>query len=185
MEFVYVCPKYSRNIYFGLIYSIEYTEIHEAQMVSEATLKQVERSYAAGLTSAQLLAVFAEWQIPLSEASLRKYVQLGLLPRSVRVGRKGKHSGSQGIYPVGVVRQILHIREMMADNYTIEQIQREFYFVRNELQQLEQTLGEIFTVLRSVVEERRHASYATDVARDLAGAQGVGKELLTRLCAIE
>ena len=32
-----------------------------------------------------------------SEATLRKYVQLGLLPRSVRVGRKGKHQGSQGI----------------------------------------------------------------------------------------
>jgi hypothetical protein len=154
-------------------------------MVTEASLTQVEKGYAEGLTSAQLLAVFADWNVPLSEATLRKYVQLGLLPRSVRVGRKGKHSGSQGIYPVGVVRQILHIRAMMADNYTIEQIQREFFFVRNELRQLEQTLSEVFSILRTVIGDRRHAGYAKDVSRDLAGAQGIGKELLSRLYGIE
>jgi hypothetical protein len=35
----------------------------------------------------------------LTEPTFRKYVQLGLLPRSVRVGRKGKHRGSQGPLP--------------------------------------------------------------------------------------
>jgi hypothetical protein len=94
--------------------------------IDQATLEQIEREHDRGLTSAEILAVFAEHGIPLSEATLRKYVQIGLLPRSVRVGRKGKHQGSQGLYPVGVVRQILRIKAMMAQSYTIEQISANF-----------------------------------------------------------
>lgn len=154
-------------------------------MVDEARVNRLEKDYAGGLTSAQLLEVFASWNVQLSEATLRKYVQLGLLPRSVRVGQKGKHSGSRGIYPVGVVRQILRIKEMMAENYTIEQIQRDFLFVRSELQELEQTLHAIFGTLREVVRDRRHNSYAKDVATDLEGARGVSQDLLGRLYAIE
>ena len=65
--------------------------------INEATLSRIEKQHAGGLTSAEILDVFASHDIPLSEATLRKYVQLGLLPRSVRVGRKGKHQGSQGL----------------------------------------------------------------------------------------
>ena len=97
-------------------------------MIDAQTLAQLEKAHAAGLTSAEILDVFARHDVQLSEATLRKYVQLGLLPRSVRVGRKGKHQGSQGIYPVSVVRQVLRIKQMMAESYTIEQIQREFLF---------------------------------------------------------
>ncbi len=154
-------------------------------MVSETSLTQVEKQYPDGLTSAQLLGVFEDWGIQLSEASLRKYVQLGLLPRSVRVGTKGKHSGSRGIYPVSVLRQILRVKEMMAANYTIEQIQRDFFFVRSELSQLEQTLATVFVILKDVIRDRRHESYAQDVARDLEGARGISRELLGRLLAIE
>jgi hypothetical protein len=88
-------------------------------VIDEATLSQIERSHARGLTSAEILDVFARHDIALSEATLRKYVQLGLLPRSVRVGKKGKHQGSQGVYPVGVVRQIVLIKQMMAESFTI------------------------------------------------------------------
>lgn len=154
-------------------------------MVDETSLTQVEKEYPAGLTSAQLLAFFAEAGVPLSEATLRKYVQLGLLPRSVRVGAKGKHSGSRGIYPVGVVRQVLRIKEMMANDFTIEEIQRDFLFVRNELQQLELSLHGIFVTFREVIRDRRHSGYAQDVARDLEGARGVGRELVDRLLALE
>ena len=65
---------------------------------------------------------------------------LGLLPRSVRVGRKGKHQGSQGMYPVGVVRQIKRIKEMMASDFTIDEIQREFLFARSDIEETERTL---------------------------------------------
>ena len=109
-------------------------------MLDERTMSAIEKESPEGLTSAEILDVFATHGVPLSEATLRKYVQLGLLPRSIRVGKKGKHQGSQGVYPVNVVRQIVMIKSMMAERFTIEQIQREFLFIRTDVEQLERTL---------------------------------------------
>jgi DNA-binding transcriptional MerR regulator len=154
-------------------------------MLDDVKLRQVELQYSGGLTSVEVLEVFAGWQVQMSEATLRKYVQLGLLPRSVRVGRKGKHRGSQGVYPVGVVRQILRIKELLADDLTIEQIQKDFLFMRSDLAQLEQTLATLFTTLGEVVKERRRRGYAQDVASEIDRANGVGVDLVGRLQAIE
>jgi DNA-binding transcriptional MerR regulator len=151
-------------------------------MRDESTLTQVEEQFAGGITSAQLLDVF---QGQLSEATLRKYVQLGLLPRSVRVGCKGKRRGSLGVYPVSVVRLISRIKTMLAQDWTIEQIQRDFLFMRSDLQQLEQSLANIFNTLDEVVSERRRREYALDVAAEVSKASRVGDDLVARLRAIE
>lgn len=153
--------------------------------ITDQQLQAIERQHAVGLTSLELLELCAKLKISLSEASLRKYVQLGLLPRSVRVGRKGKHQGSQGVYPVSVLRQVLRIKEMMADNYTIEQIQRDFFFMRRDLQLLEETLAGIFSTLSKVMQQRSRSAYAQDVGRDVDGAKRVSSELLSRLEGIE
>jgi len=153
--------------------------------LNDSTLSQLEKSHARGLTSAEILSVFAEHDLLLSEASLRKYVQLGLLPRSVRIGRKGKHQGSQGIYPVSVVRQILRIKAMMAQNYTIEQIRREYLFVRADLQLLEQNLGQIFIKLERALKERKGAAIPQTTSRSIVDARALGRELLNRLRTIE
>ncbi len=151
----------------------------------ETTLTRLERDHAKGLSSVEILDVFACQGVPLSEATLRKYVQLGLLPRSVRVGRKGKHQGSQGIYPVGVVRQIVRIKQMMAESYTIDQIQREFLFMRADLQALEHTLTNIFQKLDTVMKERRREKTAEFVTRDVRDARALSKDLMVRLSTIE
>jgi DNA-binding transcriptional MerR regulator len=153
--------------------------------IDHTTLDRIETTNPAGLTSAEILDVFATHGIALSEATLRKYVQLGLLPRSVRVGRKGKHLGSQGVYPVSVVRQILRIKQMMAESFTIEQIQREFLFMRSDLEQLEQTLGNIFRKLGEVVRQRRREVQGSSVAREVGEARALSRDLLGRLEAIE
>jgi len=154
-------------------------------VIDDPTLSQLERKYAAGLTSVEILDVFASHDVSLSEATLRKYVQLGLLPRSVRVGRKGKHQGSQGMYPVSVIRQILRIKQMMAESYTIEQIQREFLFIRNDVEQLEQIVSRIFKKLEGVLKERKQERSAQAVHRDVLDARGISKDLMARLVAIE
>jgi hypothetical protein len=154
-------------------------------VIDDLTLSQLERKYAGGLTSVEILDVFASHDVPLSEATLRKYVQLGLLPRSVRVGKKGKHQGSTGVYPVGVVRQILRIKQMMAESYTIEQIQREFLFIRNDVEQLELMLSRIFKKLDGVLKERKLERSAQAVHRDVLDARGISKDLMARLVAIE
>jgi hypothetical protein len=154
-------------------------------MIDAETLTQLEKAHGAGLSSAEILDVFARYDVQLSEATLRKYVQLGLLPRSVRVGRKGKHQGSQGIYPVGVVRQILRIKQMMAESYTIEQIQREFLFIRSEVEQLESMLGRIFKKLDGVLKERKTERVTSAVQREVSDARSLSKELMARLETIE
>lgn len=154
-------------------------------MIDDAALTRIESEHSGGLSSAEILDVFARHGIALSEATLRKYVQLGLLPRSVRRGRKGKHQGSQGVYPVGVVRQILRIKSMMAQSYTIEQIQREFLFMRSDLQLLEQTLATIFKKLERVLKERKSEPYAHAVTRQVRDARDLSKDLLARLGNIE
>ena len=154
-------------------------------MIDAETLAKLEKAHVAGLSSAEILDVFARHDVPLSEATLRKYVQLGLLPRSVRVGRKGKHQGSQGIYPVSVVRQVLRIKQMMAESYTIEQIQREFLFIRSEVEQLESMLSRIFKTLDGVLKERKAERVSSVVQRDVGDARSLSKELMARLTAIE
>jgi hypothetical protein len=182
---------------FWVIHSVEYIRFRSVllgdaapckprqSVIDDRTLARLESEHPTGLTSAEILDVLAKHGVLVSEATLRKYIQLGLLPRSVRVGRKGKHQGSQGIYPVNVVRQILHIKEMMAENYTIEQIQREFLFMRSDLLELEQTLTSIFRKLEGVLRERKRESSAHAVARDVSSARSLSKDLMTRLQAIE
>jgi BMFP domain-containing protein YqiC len=153
--------------------------------LDETVLSRIEREHSAGLTSVEILDVFASYGLRLSEATLRKYVQLGLLPRSVRVGKKGKHQGSKGVYPVSVIRQILQIKRMMADSYTIEQIQKEFLFMRSDLEQLERTLGSIFKKLDTVLKTQKKDVTTQVMTREVGDARSLSKELLQRLHAIE
>ena len=74
-------------------------------LFTEEELTAIEQKNTEGMSSGEIVALFSGLGARFSEATLRKYVQLGLLPRSRRVGSKGKHKGSRGIYPAGVVRQ--------------------------------------------------------------------------------
>ncbi|WP_437971636.1 MerR family transcriptional regulator [Sorangium sp. So ce260] len=155
------------------------------QRIPEDVLDRIEREHAQGITSSDILELFASHGIKFSEATLRKYVQLGLLPRSVRVGRKGKHQGSQGMYPATVVRQVQRIKEMMAQDYTIEEIQREFLFVRGDIEELERTMTKVFNALRDAAKERRSETSGRAIAQDLASAETLARELVSKLSLIE
>jgi len=155
------------------------------QRISDDALDRIERDHEQGISSAEILDIFASHGIKFSEATLRKYVQLGLLPRSVRVGRKGKHQGSQGMYPATVVRQIQRIKEMMAQDYTIEEIQQEFLFVRGDIEELERALGRVFDALKEAAQKRRSDTSGRAITSDLANAQTLARELLAKLSMIE
>lgn len=107
-------------------------------------LARIERDYATGLPARVILEIFRPHRVALSEATFRKYVQAGLLPRSRRVGRKGKHRGSTGLYPVDSVRRINAIKKMMAQGLTLEEIRRSFVFFKNQIDQVERELEEVF-----------------------------------------
>jgi hypothetical protein len=155
------------------------------QRITDEVLDRIERERPQGITSAEILEIMATHELKFSEATLRKYVQLGLLPRSVRVGRKGKHQGSQGMYPASVVRQIQRIRDMMADDYTIEEIQRQFLFVRGDIEDLERTIAKVFDALRGAAKEKRDEINGRAIALDLATAESLANDLLAKLEQIE
>ena len=155
-------------------------------IVAESVLEQVEDDHRDGITSADLLAFFKANGVRFGEATLRKWVQIGLLPRSRRVGQKGKHKGSKGIYPIRVVRQILRIKELMARDLTIEDIQNQYLFVRGELEVLEQTLSDVFVSLDEVVGRPATPEIvAQAVAADVAHARTLSSELVKKLEHIE
>lgn len=99
-------------------------QTEHATPFSAAELSKLERDYPKGLTTFQIIGLFAKRNIKLTEAMLRKYVQLGLLPQSRRVSRDGtnKHRGTQGLYPAYIVRLILQILELSSSGLTLEEI---------------------------------------------------------------
>ncbi|HZJ63025.1 MAG TPA: MerR family transcriptional regulator [Kofleriaceae bacterium] len=109
-------------------------------LLKEEDLRAIEGTYPEGITAVQIVDAFTSRGIKFSEASFRKYVQQGLLPRSRRVGRKGKHRGSQGLYPVEAVRRINAIKKMMAEGLTLEEIRRSFVFFKNSIDEIDRGL---------------------------------------------
>ena len=82
-------------------------------------------------------------------------------------------------------RQVLRIQQLRSESYTIEQIQREFLFIRSEVEQLESMLTRIFKTLDGVLKERKAERVSSVVQRDVGDARSLSKELMARLEAIE
>jgi hypothetical protein len=135
-------------------------------LLHEEELRAIETTYPDGLTAVQVVDAFTSRNIKFSEASFRKYVQQGLLPRSKRVGRKGKHKGSLGMYPAKTVRRINAVKQLMRDGYTIEQIQEQFLLYTDLIEGVAEHVSELF------------GRFERDVAKLESFAQaGVAKQL--------
>jgi DNA-binding transcriptional MerR regulator len=151
----------------------------------EGDLSAIEARYPDGLSTQEIVDLFAQRGDRLSEATFRKYVQLGLLPRSVRVGRKGKRRGSQGRYPAGVVRRIESVRRLMAQGFTIQDIQREFLNLRGDIDALAQQLNQLFGNLEQAMQGAAAIGGDEILARALGDARGSSDVLVEQLRAIE
>ncbi len=116
-------------------------------------VERVEREREGGITSREVVRLFEAKGAKLSESTFRKYVQVGLLPRSRRVGRKGKHTGSTGLYPVEVVRRINLIKRMMVEGMTIEDIRGSFVALKNRLEDVEHGFEALLADLASKARE--------------------------------
>ena len=158
----------------------------DSALLADRELQQIERDQPDGLTSRQIVDLFESRGVRFSEATFRKYVQLGLLPRSVRVGRKGKHQGSCGLYPSTTVRRIQTVKKMMAEGHTIEDIQHSFVQFREAIDGLEQGLRALFTSFERELKSP-HFDVVTrrNLVRDLAEAKRATADLLRRIVEIE
>ena len=145
-------------------------------------LEAIEREHAGGLAAQTIVEIFRPLGVRLSEATFRKYVQVGLLPRSRRVGRKGKHQGSLGLYPVGTVRRLNLIKQMMAEGLTLEDIRRSFVFYRNEIEELERVLEGVLAGHERELEARALPPEArARLVQEMSAARRSGKELVRLL----
>ena len=118
---------------------------------------RLEEAHLGGLSAQQIVEFFAPRGVKLAQATFRKYVQLGLLPRSRRVGEKGKHKGSRGLYPANAVRRIHVIKALMDEGMTLEDIRGSFIYFRGQLDGVERALDELFAALDKSVRERPDA----------------------------
>lgn len=156
-----------------------------AEELTDDELLRIEREHPQGISSEDIVAVFSRKGIKFTEATLRKYVQLGLLPRSRRVALKGNQRGSLGLYPAGVVRRIVNLKSMLRER-TIEELQREFFFVRTDVEELERTLEQIFSVLgRAAKASRAGEGVAKMVQRELTDARSLAADLVARITSVE
>jgi DNA-binding transcriptional MerR regulator len=147
------------------------------RLLEPEELERIERDFPGGLPAREIVEIFRPRGVQLSEATFRKYVQVGLLPRSRRVGRKGKHQGSRGLYPVEAVRRINAIKKMMAEGHTLEDIKRSFLFHRNHIDQLERDLSEVFEGFQ-LGERAFGAEYRRTLEEELAALRSRAQELV-------
>lgn len=150
------------------------------QVLPDAELRAIEGTYPEGITAVQIVDAFTSRGIKFSEASFRKYVQQGLLPRSRRVGRKGKHRGSMGVYPSKTVRRINDVKALMADGYTIEEIQGQFLLYTDLVEGVAENLAELWTRVAADVGELEPKP-KKELERDLAELRRDGDRLVERL----
>jgi DNA-binding transcriptional MerR regulator len=154
-------------------------------LLGDSELSKLEEEHAEGLTAAQIVDVFSSRGIRFSEATFRKYVQQGLLPRSRRVGRKGKNRGSLGLYPARAVRRINAVKKLMSDGYTIEQIQEQFLRFTDVIETLEAGLTELFKRFDAEAEAPRFDTKSRrSLAKELAEARKTADELMKRIGAL-
>lgn len=151
-----------------------------AALLQEEELRAIEGAYPDGITAVQIVDAFTSRGIKFSEASFRKYVQQGLLPRSRRVGRKGKHRGSLGVYPSKTVRRINAVKQLMVDGYTIEEIQGQFLLYTDLVEGVAEHLAELWSRLAGDA-ARLDPALRRELEQKLADARRDGDRLVERL----
>mgnify|MGYP000879221795 CR=1 FL=1 len=115
----------------------------QSQLLSKAEIKKISEKYPEGISSGEIVKIFQSRGIKFSEATFRKYVQMGLVERCKRVGQKGKHRGSHGVYPIATVERINAIKRMISGDVTLEQLRGSYFSIRQRLEEVDRVLGEV------------------------------------------
>ncbi len=154
-------------------------------LLTPEELRQIEETHGDGISAVQIVDVFVSRGVRFSEASFRKYVQQGLLPRSKRVGRKGKNKGSMGLYPAKSVRRINDVKRWMGQGYTIEEIQVQFLQFTDLVENVDEAVADLCERLdEGVASPRLDAQARRGLAKDIAEARRLAADLIERLTGL-
>lgn len=121
-------------------------------------LAQLHKKHKDGITSAELVQLLTLRDVKFSEATLRKYVQLGLLPRSRRVGRVGMRRGSVGLYPVSIIAQIAAIKSGLSSNLTLDGMRARSSLIA-DLETMSSTFTRVRDHLKSAVSDAERREF--------------------------
>ncbi len=156
-----------------------------APVLSEAQIREIEAENAGGLTSQDLVRVFNDRRVRFSEANLRRYVQLGLVPRSRRIGQKGMHQGSHGLYPVRAVRRINLIKKLMAERYSLEEIQQKFLAFQDDIEVLDEATEKLLESFEGRIAEQPAGPRRERLFTELEAVKHAAKQLLDAVQRLE
>ena len=156
-----------------------------APVLSEAQIREIEAENAEGLTSQDLVRVFNDRQVRFSEANLRRYVQLGLVPRSRRIGQKGMHQGSHGLYPVRAVRRINLIKKLMAERFSLEEIQQKFLAFQDDIEVLDEATEKLLESFEGRIAEQPAGPRRERLFAELESVKRAAKQLLEAVQQLE
>jgi len=123
-------------------------------LLNAAEIRQIEKDYREGISSGVVVDLFKARGERFSEATLRKYVQLDLLPKSKRVGTRGRHKGSSGLYPVEIVRLINEIKKALEEGATLEEIRNSDVGLTGEIQRLRRVSAHVLERLNEAIEQK-------------------------------
>ena len=126
-------------------------------LLTPAEIKKIERKFEGGISSAAIVEIFQEKGERFSEATLRKYVQLNLLPKSRRVGTRGKHKGSSGLYPSTIVGLINEIKRALDSGATLDEIRYTHVGLVGEVHALRRVCDEVVSRFGEAIEKQPDA----------------------------
>ena len=144
-------------------------------------LNALRRRYPAGLSIEQMQEILErDYEDPISKATIRKYVQLGLMERSTRRGLATGH-GSKGYYPVTALVQLVRTREHYRKYGQASTMARGSMEVHRHLDAIRESLENALSALIVLSrQERRSAGIKPDLVR----LRGVVSDALDELGGI-
>lgn len=123
-------------------------------LLSAIEIESIETESPEGISSTAIVDLFKVSGERFSEATLRKYVQLELLPKSTRVGARGRHKGSVGLYPIGIVRLINEIKRALQAGSTLEEVRTSSVGLSGEIQTLSRVSGQVLSRLDEAIQKK-------------------------------
>src|SRR5262245_44283476 len=91
-----------------------------------------------------------------------------------------------GLYPATVVRRVNAIKQMMAESYTIEDIQRSFLRFKDEIESIERGLKDLFEGFeRELRSPEFDSGRRKTLSREIEDARRKGEELVERIEGLE
>jgi hypothetical protein len=157
-----------------------------SQLLSKAELKKINERFPEGISSKDIVQIFQGKGLKFSEATFRKYVQMGLVERCRRVGEKGKHRGSHGLYPISTVERINSIKKLISGDITLEQLKGSYFSMRQKMEEVERILGEVTGDISDLVNNKeRKERHDIQLHRELEILDRNAKKVIKSLQRLE